>query len=306
MHPPPKAASHHWWPKALSKYWKDDSGLVHRISWDGQARIKPPKSFGHTRNDNNVKLASTPTPWDFTFERTFQDADDAFRSLIEWLLSLSSPIAPTIAPFPERVTPIALTNERHLQLAQCCASLIVRSPSLRNRVRVTTESYRKAFGIRDFDLSQSLVGMNIRGGQEELSRSIASGGKFAVLLSGEHEFIFGDGFLHNVSAVNGPIHSPRFLIPLTPEVAITYTRPSSYRSFPKAFVMNLTRQEVSFVNLTVQIYSKQHVFFREIYPVINEAFTRGEHLQLEFDNDPWLGALHNTIADTYFGKDHPI
>ena len=277
--------------------------MVHRISSNGKAVSKPPKSFGYTRNDNNVRLASRSTPWDFSFEQTFQDADNSFGSLVDWLKTLSSRIAKPSASIAGRLTPLALTKERELLLAQCCASLIVRSPSLRSRVRMTIESSRRAFGIESFEANQSLVAMNVRAGQQELSRSIVGGGKFAVLLSGENEFIFGDGFFHNVSAVNGPVYSPRFLIPLTPEIAVTYTRPSSYLSHPKALVMNLTPEEVSFVNRTVQIYSGQYLFFREVYPVIDDAFACGAYLQFEYHKHPWIDALHEVMADTNFARE---
>lgn len=303
MNYPAQAAKHHWWPRGLSKFWKDDAGMAHRVSWDGELETKPPKSFGHTRNDNNVTLGVSPTPWDFSFEHTFQEADDAFPRLVEWLRTLSSPIRPTDVAFAHRMTPIALSDAMHATLAKCCASLIVRSPSLRSQVRLSTEDLRKRIGLRDFSANKSLVGMNVRGGQAELTRAIDRGGKFAVLLAGEQEFIFGDGFMHNVASVTGPIHSPSFLLPLTPEIAVFYTRPSSYRSYPKAFVMNLTSEEVAFVNLTVQVYSARHLFFREIYPVIDDAFTRGEHLQFEYHRHTWTTALGETMANAYFEKD---
>ena len=124
-----------------------------------------------------------------------------------------------------------------------------------------------------------------------------------MLLSGESEFIFGDGFLHNISSVANTPHCPRCLIPLTPEIAVFYTRPVSYRTYPKGFVMNLTPDEVSFVNHTVQVYAKRELFFREIHPAIDPVFIKCEHRQYKYDAHPWTTALKQAVANTFFGND---
>lgn len=72
-----------------------------------------------------------------------------------------------------------------------------------------------------------------------------------VLFSGQQEFILGDGFLHNFSSADRPL-ARRCLVPLTPEIAVFYTRP-----LPKGLVPKLAPEEVAFVNRTVQIYTNR-------------------------------------------------
>lgn len=133
---------------------------------------------------------------------------------------------------------------------------------------------------------------------------MSKSGKFAILHAGESEFIFGDGFAHNVSFVSNTNHSIRYLLPLTPEVAVFYCSPMSYRSYPIATSINLNPDEVEFVNFTVQVYSKRFLFFREIHPILSEAFQQGEHLQFEYDNHAWMKAFQEVLAESYFGPDH--
>lgn len=184
---------HHWWPKTLSSFWADSEGNVHSIDSDGLLVKSRPKSFGAIRNDNNIRLADVPTVWDRSFERSYDKADSAFAGLINCLQSLNSPIAASTEPFAKRLTPLPLTDAKHATLAECLASLIVRSPNFRSRVRGIPESYLGNVGPKDTAMEDRLVGMNVSNGQQVLSQAMAIGGKFSVLLSGDQEFIFGDG-----------------------------------------------------------------------------------------------------------------
>jgi hypothetical protein len=104
-------------------------------------------------------------------------------------------------------------------LAECLASLIIRSPNFRNRVRGTVDYFRERMGIKT-PADSNLVGMNVRDGQRMLSKSFARRGKFVVMRATEGEFIFGDGFFHTISsAVDEPL-TPKCVIPLTPELAV--------------------------------------------------------------------------------------
>jgi hypothetical protein len=129
------------------------------------------------------------------------------------------------------------------------------------------------------------------------------GGKFVVLRASDQEFIFGDGFLHNFSSLDHPMHA-RCLIPITPEIAVFYTRPRAYRTFPKLLVLNLTQEEVAVVNLTVQIYSLRYLFFRSIYPVIDEVFRQGLRLEFQYHEHPLIEGLQHAASQTYFGADN--
>lgn len=293
---------HHWWPRSLSKFWADSTGHVHRVSPDGELIRSLPQQFGAIRNDNNIIAGETPSPWDHSFEETYSKADNAFPGLIEWLHTLTSPINATDAPLPQRLSPLIIENRQRELLAECLASLISRSPNFRNRIRLTTEYYREQFGLRDPTAPKNLIGINVKGTQKSFSEAIKRGGKFAVLLAGEEEFIFGDGFLHNFSMADRP-HNPRCLVPITPDIAIFHIHPMRYRSFPQAFVVNLSPKEVSLINWATQVYAKRFLFFREIHPVINDAFTEDHHLEVEYHKHPWLEGLQAAMADTFFGHD---
>ncbi|MGF1594724.1 MAG: hypothetical protein ACFCUW_15695 [Kiloniellaceae bacterium] len=298
----PKNERHHWWPRGLSKFWQDDSGHVHCVSCDGELVRSFPKEFGAIRNANKITYAKTPTVWEESFEGTFQLADDNFPNLITWLQGLNSELLATSGPFSSRLTPLIVKQNIQVLMGVCLASLIARSPSFRNRVRLTLERYRSQFDLPDLTADKDLVALNVRRAQHMLAGTMISGGKFTVLLSGAGEFIFGDGFLHNVSSATDH-HRPRCLVPLTPEIAIFYTRPMRYRTYPKGFALNLTPEEVSFVNDTVQVYSNRFLFFREIHPVIDPVFTRCEHMQYKYERHSWIDQLEQAMADTFFGFD---
>jgi hypothetical protein len=302
MQEKPKNEVHHWWPEAVSKFWADAEGQVNRIESNGATLRSLPKSFGGIRNDNNITYKSSPTVWDTSFEKSFAKADDAFPWLIEWLQELSSPIAAASRPFAERLTPLTVETGRLNMLAECLASLIARSPSFRDRVRRTSEYYRAQFGFADPKPEKTLVAAGVRGAQEAFSRVLRAGGKFVVLKAGEREFIFGDGFLHNFASLDQPMQ-PCCLIPLTPDVAVFHTRPRSYRTYPKGLVVNLTADEVAFVNRTVQVYAQRYIFFRSMSPVIDDAFRQNLHLEFEYHAHPWIERLEYAAGQTYFGAD---
>ncbi|MEA2893319.1 MAG: hypothetical protein QOI05_4112 [Bradyrhizobium sp.] len=299
----PKNEVHHWWPEGVSKFWAGDTGHAHRVESNGELICSLPKSFGGIRNDNNITFKSSPTVWDTSFEKSFAKADDAFPWLIAWLQTLSSPVTAKARPFAERLTPLTVEADRLDMLAECLASLIARSPSFRDRVSKASEYYRTRFGFPDPKPDKTLIAAGVRGAQEAFSKALRLGGKFVVLLGGDQEFVFGDGFLHNFSSLNHPMH-PRCLIPLTPEIAVFYTRPRSYRAYPKLLVANLISDEVSFVNLTLQVYAQRYLFFRSIHPVIDEVFRQNVHLEFQYHKHPWIEQLEHAAAETYFGPDN--
>jgi hypothetical protein len=293
---------HHWWPRGLSKFWGDDAKHVHRLESDGSLVRSLPKAFGGVSDAHNILLADEPTAWDETFEGSFDKADNSFAGLIPWLQQQVSPIAPSSKDMKARMTPLVVDDSRRAELAECLASQIVRSPSLRHRVRLTTEYYRRRMGMAEPEAEESLVAANLRRGQPMLSQAL-NGGKFVVLHSGEEEFIFGDGFLHSVHSVTDRPMNPRCLIPITPTIAVLHVSPMQYRSYPRGLALNLTKAEVEFVNYTVQTYAGRYILFRKIAPEVHEAFRRGAHLQFEYHKHPWLEHLIDVAASASYGAD---
>lgn len=298
----PKNERHHWWPRTLSRHWAGPNGLAHSLSCEGKLVASKPEQFGAIRNDNNIYLGDEPSLWDESFEHTFGPPDGLITPLIEWLKTIGSPIAPSSSPFSKRITPLTVDDAQFSSLTKVLASLIARSPSFRHRVDSGTRALRTRIGLSPDNGGRGLLGLNVRDAQDKLTAAMTRG-KFAVLLSGDREFIFGDGFLHNVHSVANSPRGVRCLVPLTPQIAVFYTDPGNYRSYPRAFAMNLTTDEIDFVNRAVQVYSKRFLFYRSQPPNIEEPFTRCDHLQWQYDRVEWTEALEAAMAETFFGND---
>jgi len=286
---------HHWWPKVLSKHWAASNGSVHRLSHDGIVNACPPSSFAKIRDDNNILLDDKPTVWDSSFEHNFDSADGKVTPVIDWLKTVRSPTTPVDAPLLDRLTAFAISDERFSSMTVILASLIARSPGFRHRIDIRTNAMRGRFGLPAIWNDSILQGMNVRHAQATLSRAMTRG-KIVVLLGGTREFTFGDGFLHNVSSISHSPHTPRCLVPLTPEVAIFYTSPTSYRPYPRAFAINLSSEETAAVNRSVQIYSNRYIFYRFQRPDTEQEFLRGEHLQYQNDTWNWLDNLEDAAC----------
>jgi hypothetical protein len=63
---------------------------------------------------------------------------------------------------------------------------------------------------------------------------------------------------------------------------------------PELMTLRLLENEVEFINRTIQIYSRDHIFFRSQKPTITDEFTQHEHLEFEYHEHPWLNALINS------------
>jgi len=85
-----KSAGHHWWPEGLTKFWADQQGQVHRVSFDGELIASQPRSFGVESNANRIKLSPEPSVWDSSFEDAYDRADSAFPGIVAWLQTLQT------------------------------------------------------------------------------------------------------------------------------------------------------------------------------------------------------------------------
>ena len=155
---------------------------------------------------------------------------------------------------------------------------------------------RRQFGIVDYEADKSLIAANMRGNHPAFAQHIDSGGKFVALVSDGLEFIWGDGFLHNFPPTPGGIANARCVVPVLPTVTILYARPLRYRSQPELVTMRLSDDEVRCLNEIVQVYSRQHIFFRSDRPKIIEHFARGEHLMFQYHKHDALEYLIDAAA----------
>jgi hypothetical protein len=126
----------------------------------------------------------------------------------------------------------------------------------------------------------------MRQSQRLIADSIGANGKFAVLWSYGREFIFGDGFFHNVKAVVNPPIGPKMLAPITPRISVIVTRPTSFTVQPRLSTIVLSSEEVDRCNHAVQVYSRQALYFRTDRPTVEDVFACSKHLEYSHPDNP--------------------
>lgn len=280
-----KSAGHHWWPRCVSARWAAGDGQVGWVKPDGTCVRLPPQVLGVITNAHHIKFgrdSHSPTEWDSSFEGEFDKADRNFTSVIDWLESLYH--EPMLSSVPEnRFLPHAVDDEQLRLLTECVVSLAVRSP--RNREASVAFPERVRGPIPDSERN-TLIGYNMRRSQRLIADSIGSRGKFAILFSLGREFIFGDGFFHNVTAVVDQPSGAKILAPITPKVSVIVSRPTSFAVQPRLSTIVVTNEEVDRCNSAVQVYSRNALFFRSDRPMVKEEFSCGQHMKYSHPDNP--------------------
>ncbi len=293
MRKPIPGQKHHWFPKAMSKAWVDSDGLVWRTNSRGHSKRWHPSAIGYGPNNHNI-LSDGGSPWDSTFEPDFDAADNAFPEVIRWLETMRGDHPPEV-----RVKGVAIADERRGQLAECLASLIVRSPRLRH----LSEKWTAQYQVRDFGLPEprnlhETAGANLRRCQEPFAREIRTGGKPAFLIATEGSFLFGDGFMTNFHPSPDRVLRPMAMAAFTPKIAVLWFSPGSYPLYPKGVSLRLTDEEVSSFNEIVQIYSKDNLFHVGDTPELHSAFPDCQHYIVHSN-----GANHRTpVVDDWMNE----
>lgn len=293
MRRPIPGQKHHWFPKALAKAWADSDGLVWRTNSKGHSKRWHPSAIGYAPNSHNI-LSEGGSPWDSTFEPDFDVADNAFPKIIRWLDAIRDE-----HPAEVRVKGLAISNEHRASLAECLASLIVRSP----RLRYLSEKWTAQIQVRDFGFSEprnlhETAGANLRRCQEPFSREVRTGGKPAFLIAGEGSFLFGDGFMTTFHPTPDRVLRPMAMVAFTPKVAVLWFSPGSYPLYPKGVSLRLNGDEVSSFNEIVQIYSKDHLFHIGPPPNLHSSFPESQHYIVHSN-----GADHRTpVVDGWMAE----
>lgn len=273
MHPSKRirhGERHHWWPIGLSKRWAREDGRINTISHYGVPKAYYPKEIAKISDGHNIIIGGS---WDETFEYQFSQPDSNFPAVVEWLEGF-----PVDAYQKEnRVRAAFLDDAWRLKLSQCVASLIVRSPLMRYKIYLMLRHYRSRDSQSVFRAPNHLIAANMNNLYDIFSSSIYRSGRFSILLSSSNEFIFGDGFLHNfpINWCPEPMN-PVCLIPLSPKVSVLFQRPLSMWSEPREVYLTLSSDEVNFCNETIQVYSKDWLYYKNIRPEISLFQTR-EH-----------------------------
>lgn len=296
MPKPLKTERHHWWPRSLSRFWADENGFAHQISWEGQVVRTVPGNFGSITNAHHIELAKRPTVWDTSFESVFGNADTRFPGLVEWLTSLAEKTPAVAGNLASRLRAQSAEEEILDSLAEGLISLVVRGPAFRNLIKLSIDGLRRRTPMPELDPDDPLIPANMRHCQETFHQAIKNHGKFVVLLSDLHEFIFGDGFLHNFTSPAGAPVCPLCLVPLTPSITVLYARPHQFSTYPRLASIRVNSDELKFLNDTVQIYSRNFLFFRSEQPALLPEFSRREFRQYQFHSHPWLDQVVETVC----------
>jgi hypothetical protein len=292
MKPTFDSKRHHWWPETLSEYWKGSDGRVSQLSPDGRILRERPASFGFDKHTHNIRFGG---PWNSSFEPSFNKADSAISSLIDWLITLEAGNSNSSA-FADRLLGHVMSTQQTEWLAECLASLVIRSPAMRHRIRQGVEFYRKEFGITDYQADKTLIAANMRPMLQSFAHHIKVTGKFAVLFAEDCEFIFGDGFLQSFPTRVPAYCRPKCIIPLTPAMSVLYCSPPSYASTTRLAAIRLHRDEVIHCNRLVQVYSCDRIFFRNDAPARLREFIDARHYDLQDHSEPWTDQLIEALA----------
>lgn len=287
-----KTERHHWWPESVSQFWTDSEGNARQLSWDGREICSPPKNFGSITNAHHIKFAEDSV-WNSSFENIFGKADSQFPKIIRWIENLEPPYKDD-TELSNRFVPQQIPENALIELSECLASLIIRSPVSRNKIKLTVEQYR--IGLKEPKAGKTLIALNMRHTYDTIVRTMQNGGKFAFLFSNPSEFIFGDGLLHNFSTGVIAHFNSRCVVPFTPNIAIVYIRPTSYRPEPRLVSIRLNSEEVRFFNNTTQIYSKDFVFYRHQKPPTLDDFSCRQFREFQYHKHPFLDWLSENIA----------
>lgn len=280
-----KSQRHHWWPEAASQFWKDpEDGGTGWLRPDGTVKRVLPKSLGAITNGHAVKWGKDPddtSPWDASFEKEFDRADSDFPAVITWLESLGRIDQPDAAK-ADRFLALKSTDAEITRLMECLVSLVVRNPVTREAAVALAEGLRGSLPERE---RNTLISANLWHLQRRFVDGLGTRGKFAVIYSPKREFIFGDGFFHNFGSVNTP-HQPKMLVPLTPGMAVLYARPMRYITEPRVTTLCIDAAEADALNLAVQIYAKESIFFRREQPRVTDYFRRAKHCRFASNDNP--------------------
>ncbi len=142
------------------------------------------------------------------------------------------------------------------------------------------------------------VAYNIRGLFRPFTNHMTVGGKFALLLSDDREFIFGDGFFHNFPTVGPTMGSLRCVVPLTPGLAVLYTKPCQWVTCSDLVSLVLRDEEVALINTLVQVYSCEKLFYRNYRPWLHDSFTARRHEEILEEICSELKQLFEAVAMT--------
>lgn len=289
-----RPARHHWWPSSLSQFWTVADGTIGCIRPDGSGFRTTPESLANIRDGHTVRMVPSDSPLNFSFEAEFQRTDDRFPDLVDYLHSLECIAGRIDKPINDRLEEAAINEGIFEALKHCLVSLAVRSPAGRHLHALGAAEFRGE-DVVTVSHVDPVIGLNMRGKLQRISERLAGNGKVAVVLSDTDEFVFGDGFLNNIGSDHIFVGA-RCIVPLTPTMAVVFATYSSCAAEPNCFTLRASREEIGLINLLVQAYSSQFLFYRSQAPLLSESFKAGRHQMLKYHQHPWLSALIDAMS----------
>ncbi len=246
--------------------------MINRIDTEGRISRSSPTGTGRISDGHNIRLNS---PWDTGFEGYFDRPDRNFPHIVNWLDSLVNSHRNSDVSSHE-VYCAHPCNEDDLQLlCEGLISLAMRSPKFRQSILRSIEFVRSSLCKEE---KKTLIAANLMQTYSLVTQNPLGRGKFLILFSDSAEFIYGDGIYHNLSSWGQYLSNCRILAPLTPRMAVLYVMPMEYFTEPRIVTRRADEATVSTVNETVQVSSKECLFYRFDKPTLGEHFLQREHL----------------------------
>lgn len=273
-----KSERHHWWPVCVSRRWGDENGGVTWLLPTGEERRLRHDAHGVIYNGHFIKLgavANEVTELDQNFEPVFGDADSSFTYVIDWLERLDF-APPSVRGFECRFVPQTASDDDFNRMVECLISLAIRSPMTREACVGLAEKLRGPLSERE---RNRIIAINMRDMHARCVEAFRGRGMAIVMFSPDREFVFGDGFFHNLSSPGSPPHFARVLAPLTPRLAVLYAIPAQFSSGTRLSSMVVSAEEADALNQVVQVYAKDKIYYRDDKPALIREFIEGRHLE---------------------------
>ena len=279
-----KSAVHHWWPQAISQHWVGEDGFVGALRSDGRHFRTQHGKLGGIKNAHNMKLSpeGQTSPWNHSFESLYDNADSAFPRIIDEIQSVVSSWM-SADRSTESFEPVVVSEWLRQNLATSVVSLCLRGPL--NRFMALGLAMKLREGKISPREQNTIIGHNIQYMLKDYSRYMSGRGKVALIYSPEQEFIFGDGFFHNLTTPGNMAHSPRMIVPLTPRYSVIYAMPSSMNPNPMFHACYVGADVATQMNRTIQVYSKDELFYANEKPCPGKDFLKSAFMRYEYGSN---------------------
>ncbi|HIH8281402.1 DUF4238 domain-containing protein [Escherichia coli] len=283
-----KSEKHHWWPQTIAKHWKNSRGFINRVNTKGENTEVKPKSLAVIKNAHIIKFSNNPekrTCFDQNFECFFDKADNNSNAIIKLLSEIRDKHFE--CEYNKFTKSNRCSSEHHELIIEIIVSLAVRSPMYRDKCIAIAESIRGEIPALEKD---RLIALNMRDALKNITSHIKNEASIYLLLSKEKEFIFGDGFYHDIPAVTIPGRSPTIVCPLTPHICVIIDA-KERKNEDSLISVTMNDEEITICNNTIQIYSKNEIFYRDDKPILSVHFTDNQRKEYFIFDNPLLKLL---------------